>query len=164
MSKSWYLLYSKAKQEKTALENLERQGYTAYLPMLEQKKRSKNTMRDVVLPMFPRYLFVSLQQGVDDFAPIRSTIGIANMVRFAGCASVVPDSLITALQQQEAGAEVLEPEFVAGDKVRIATGPFADYEAIFQSSNADARAIILLNIAEKATQMKISLDSIDKVA
>ena len=163
MSKSWYLIYAKAKQEKTALENLQRQGYTAYLPMLEQKKRIKNILQDVMLPMFPRYLFVNLQEGVDDFSPIRSTIGVANMVRFAGCASIVPDSLIDALQQQEAGTEILEPAFVAGDKVRIATGPFADYEAIFQESNADSRAIILLHIAEKATQLKIDMDAIDKL-
>ena len=157
------MLYSKAKQEKLAFDNLERQSYHAYLPLMEQKKRFNDKFKNVILPMFPRYLFVNLREGVDDFSPIRSTIGIANMVRFAGAASIVPDSLIEALQQRESGSTVEEQKFSVGDKVRIASGPFADYEAIFQSRNSDERAIILLHIAEKATQMKINLNDIDKV-
>jgi transcriptional antiterminator RfaH len=162
--KSWYLLYAKARQEKTALDNLERQGYTAYLPLIEQKKRVGTQLKNVIVPMFPRYLFVQLQEGVDDFAPIRSTIGISNMVRFSGRVSIVPDSLIEQLRRHENGTDVIEPKFIAGDKVKIASGPFAEYEAIFQSTNSEKRAIILLQIAEKATQLKINLDDLDKMS
>jgi transcriptional antiterminator RfaH len=162
--KSWYLLYSKARAEQKALDNLQRQGYTAYLPLIEQKKRVGARLKNVIAPIFPRYLFVQLQAGLDDFRPIRSTIGIANMVRFSGRASIVPDSLIEQLQRYEQGADVIEPKFIEGDAVKIAAGPFAQYEAIFQSQCADERAIILLKLAERTTQLKINLADIDKIA
>ncbi len=42
--KFWYLIYSKPKDEKVAQENLERQGYETYLPLIlgRTKRRGKN--------------------------------------------------------------------------------------------------------------------------
>ena len=36
----------------------------------------------VVEPVFPRYLFVRLDFGVTNLAPIRSTLGVSDLVRF----------------------------------------------------------------------------------
>ena len=34
----WYLIYTKPRQEKVALQNLEQQGYQCYLPLLPKEK------------------------------------------------------------------------------------------------------------------------------
>ena len=40
--KSWYLVYTKPRQEQTARHQLERQGYPVYLPMTQRsRKRGK---------------------------------------------------------------------------------------------------------------------------
>jgi len=33
-TRAWYLLYTKPRQEQRAVENLKRQGYIAYLPLI----------------------------------------------------------------------------------------------------------------------------------
>ncbi len=42
-----------------------------------------------------------------------------------------------------------------GDRVRIAGGPFAGIEAVFQTVNAQQRCLILLEILGKSVPMQI---------
>ena len=37
--KSWFLIYTKPRQEQTAQTQLNRQGYRVYLPMIQQPRR-----------------------------------------------------------------------------------------------------------------------------
>ncbi len=57
---AWYLVYTKPRQERTAQFNLVRQGYEAYLPLFKGRRRQQGRKVSAVEPMFPRYLFLSL--------------------------------------------------------------------------------------------------------
>ena len=147
---SWYLLYSKPMQERVAVENLERQGYSTYLPLIRSRKRRQTRIVHVIEPMFPRYLFLHLDDLGQDWGPIRSTLGVSRLVRFGDDAAQVPDSLIELLRsrEDEQGLQRIAPsEFDRGDRVRIAEGPFAGYEALFEARNGRERVTLLLELA-----------------
>ncbi|MDR3087329.1 MAG: transcriptional activator RfaH, partial [Azoarcus sp.] len=99
----WYLVHTKPRLEKTALENLERQGYECYLPMLptEKLRRGKLTVSDT--PLFPRYLFIRLGMDNPDkgWGPIRSTIGVSRLVVFGSHPAKADDALIALLKSHE---------------------------------------------------------------
>ena len=79
---NWYVVATRPRMELTARNNLERQGYTVWLPELTLKKRRKGKWTSVVEPMFPGYVFTQLVFGEEDPAPIRSTLGCRGLVRF----------------------------------------------------------------------------------
>lgn len=54
----WYLVHTKPRQEKCALENLHRQGYQCYLPTLPSEKLRQGLLTVADEPLFPRYLFI----------------------------------------------------------------------------------------------------------
>ena len=151
--RAWYLIYSKPQQERLALENLERQGYPSYLPLIRNRKRRKGRYASIIEPMFPRYLFVHLSDETDNWGPIRSTIGVANLVRFGMQAARVPDSLIEMMcGRDEEGVQTLAmPEIKPGDQVRIVEGVMAGYEAIFQARTGKERVVLLLQLAQDRT-------------
>ncbi len=151
--RAWYLIYSKPQQERLALDNLERQGYPSYLPLIRNRRRRKGRYASIIEPMFPRYLFVHLSDETDNWGPIRSTIGVVNMVRFGMQAARVPDSLIEIMQERDdEGVQTLaSPEFKAGDQVRIVEGVMAGYEAIFQARSGKERVVLLLQLAQDRT-------------
>lgn len=156
--KAWYLIHSKPRQEALAGEQLERQGYETYLPLAPVRRRKRGRTISESGPMFPRYLFIYLSDKTDDWGPIRSTIGVANLVRFAHSPARVPDKLIDALKQREdsKGVQILaNTGFQRGEKVRIAEGPFEGFEAIFQANTSKDRVILLLQIAEKQISLKL---------
>jgi len=156
--KAWYLIHSKPRQEVSAREQLQRQGYETYLPIIPVRRKKRGRTVSENGPMFPRYLFIHLSDKTDDWGPIRSTIGVANLVRFAHSPARVPDNLIAALKQREdsAGVQIqVKTGFEPGDKVRIEEGPFEGYEAIFQAHTSNDRIILLLQIAEKQISLKL---------
>lgn len=155
---AWYLLYSKPQRERLALENLERQGYEAYLPLVRTRRRRSGRYVTVIEPMFPRYLFIHLSDESDNWGPIRSTIGISKLVRFGEIPARVPDDLVASLRAREDGAGVQAlppPDFKAGEKVRIVEGPMAGYQGIFQARTGQERVIVLLDLVGKSTRTEL---------
>ncbi len=162
--RAWYLIYSKPQRERLALENLERQGYPSYLPLIRNRRRRKGRYVSIIEPMFPRYLFVHLSDETDNWGPIRSTFGVANMVRFGMQAARVPDSLIEMMQgRDEEGVQTLAPpELKPGDQVRIVEGVMAGYEAIFQARTSKERVVLLLQLAQDRTaRIQVSAHDIE---
>jgi transcriptional antiterminator RfaH len=162
--RAWYLIYSKPQLERAALENLERQGYPSYLPLIRNRRRRRGRYVSIIEPMFPRYLFVHLSNETDDWGPIRSTIGVAKLVRFGMHAARVPDSLIEMMEQQdEEGVQTLAPpDLKPGDQVRIVEGVMAGYDAIFQARTGKERVVLLLQLAQDRTaRMQVSAHDIE---
>ncbi len=163
-NKSWYLLYTKPRQEKLAQENLQSQGYMTYLPLI-QKTRKRNGKRITSIEaFFPRYLFISLNTTTDNWSPIRSTPGVANIVRFAQYPTVVSDSLISLLMSNENPETGLHDEdfnFKSGDSVRITDGALAGYEGLFKARSGEERVIVLLNVMGNQTAVKIEADALE---
>jgi transcriptional antiterminator RfaH len=163
-TESWYLVHLKPRQENAALANLERQGYECYLPQMriERIRRSKVTV--VTEPMFSRYLFIRLDSSDQgkSWSPIRSTLGVSQLVTFGGQAAKVDDTLIDMLRQRE---RILPQQnmFYSGDSVLITDGPFAGLEAIYQTMDAKQRAFILIEILAKPVPMEIDAGRLQKV-
>ena len=164
-SKAWYLVYSKPQQEIVALRNLEQQAYHAYLPLLSEKKRVRGIHKTVSGPMFPRYLFVELDAQFDNWSPIRSTRGVSGLVRFGQQAARVPTDFILGLQENAERLRewvIQAAKFNPGDTVTLMDGPFKGYEAVFQTRKGHERAIVLLDIANRHTQLAVDMDMLEK--
>ncbi len=162
--KSWYLIQAKPKSEQIAKENLERQCYETYLPLiLGRTKRRGKTIKSIQ-PMFPRYLFIHLSDQTDDWGPIRSTLGVSTLVRFGMKPAKVPENLINGLKETENSQGIHEfpsKTLSPGDKLLIVEGPFEGYEATLFSQKSDDRVIVLLKIAENFVKVKLEQSLIE---
>lgn len=157
----WFAIFSKPRREAEALEQLERQGYKTFLPKVRSKRRLRGQWRDVVEPMFPRYLFIQAVLGEDDLRPVRSTRGVVGLVRFGGQLQPVPENVIVELYRlcpdREAALELTEV-LVPGSKVRILEGPFADFEAELLSVDGSRRALVLLKLLGQVNTVQLPVD------
>jgi transcriptional antiterminator RfaH len=163
----WYLVHTKPKQEKCALENLHRQGYQCYLPTLPAEKLRQGRLTVSDEPLFPRYLFIRLGQGdsVKSLAPIRSTKGVSRLVSFGVEPARVDNGLIELLRMQEASAQS-EPErlFRPGERVRLTEIPFAGIEGIYKVIDGEHRAMVLIEILSKSVAVRVSPSSLRKAS
>jgi len=103
----------------------------------------------LVASMFPRYLFIHLNRETDNWAPIRSSLGVVSVVRFGRAAARVPDDLLTMLRSREdaQGIQILfVEEYKPGSRIRITQGGFAGYEGIFQAATGPDRVTVLLEV------------------
>ncbi len=166
MSAHWYLIHSKPRQEQIALQNLQQQGFTCYLPMLTCQKLRRGKLTLMVEPLFARYLFVQLEQGLNakSWTPIRSTTGVSQMVRFGLEYARVDSALITCLRQNEA-AQSAQPQqlFTAGERLQISSGAFAGLEAIYQMTDCDQRVMVLIELLSKPVKLHLDAGELRKV-
>lgn len=163
----WYLVYTKPRQEKCALANLERQGYQCFLPTLPIERVRHGLLKIADEPLFPRYLFIRLGHGASakSWAPIRSTKGVSRLVSFGAEPALIADSLIEALRAQEICTRAsVEPLFKQGERVRFLDGPFAGIEGVYQIPNGEQRVMVLIEIMSKQTTIRVSPANLHKVA
>lgn len=154
----WHLVYTKPQQEDVALLNLERQGYECYLPRLRLEKLRRRQKVMLVEPLFPRYLFVRLDasgQG-KSWAPIRSTVGVQQLIYFGSHPAQAEDGLIDELRRREADGQAAVL-FQAGETVVITEGAFAGIEAVYQVADGARRALVLLELLHKPVRLRVDL-------
>lgn len=160
--KRWYLVHTKPRKERVAEQNLQRQGYEVYLPLIQQPRRRRGRWIEVIDPLFPNYLFVRLQFGWDNIGPIRYTTGVRALVRFTQEPAIVPDEIIESLKSaadRDTGIYRFEEAlFKPGDKVMIDQGPLAGLNAIFLAETGQERVLILLEMLGRENQITIERD------
>jgi len=153
--KSWYLLKTKPRQEKIAISNLRNQNYYVYCP--SALINNKNVV------LFPGYLFIHLDEKVENWSPIRSTKGVLNFVRFGLNFARISDGIIEFIKSNERlTSEKLKNlnKPIPGETVQISDGVFKNYLAIFKSIKSDDRIILLLNLMGQQQSINIERKSI----
>jgi len=159
----WYLVNTKARSELLAQENLNRQSYTTYLPLVKNKRRRNGQYINQIEAFFPGYLFIRLDRVTDDWSPIRSTRGVAGLVRFGGVLATLPNDLIQSLKANEANTgyqQIEHKQLKNGDSINIIDGPFVGQQGIFQAMKGSDRVLVLLNIIGKNTPATLSIHNL----
>jgi transcriptional antiterminator RfaH len=162
--KHWYAVQTKPRQESTAELQLQRQHYETYLPKILLRKHRRGKWTKVVEPLFPRYLFIQVDPGQDSLAPVRSTIGVAGLVRFGQDLKPVPNAVIEYLKQAE------NPDthqhhaddwpHRPGDAVEVLEGPFAGLTGIFQGGSGEDRAMLLIELLGRQNTVGVGMEAI----
>ena len=161
--RNWYLVYTKPQQESLAAVNLENQGYQIYVPMIRNARRKLGRRIIRIEPMFPRYLFIYLDTQTDNWAPIRSTIGVSGLVKFGPYPSPVSDQLIALIKQRDDSEGVQDIplyEFTPGQQVRIEEGPFEGYEGLLLAKTGQERVVVLLDIVGKQAKARVKISAL----
>ena len=162
----WYLVHSKPRQERVALENLEHQGYACYLPVLPTEKIRRGALTLADEPLFPRYLFIRLGSDLSakGWGPIRYTTGVSRLVSFGSEPAKIDDALILQLQEVESKHKTNPARlFTAGDRVRFAEGAFVGIEGVFQIADGEQRVLVLIELMSKPLSVAVAPSMLRKL-
>lgn len=167
MSKQWFVVYCRSKEELRAQQNLMNLGIESFYPKICKEKILRGKKQQVEEAIFPSYIFVYADKMSCNFSKIRSTRGINDFVRFGKNIAEVSTSII---DQLKASCHVYNDHKVdnsellkAGDKVQITTGAFKGLSAIFAHEDGLERSMLLLNILNKENRLSFRNNEIDKL-
>jgi transcriptional antiterminator RfaH len=157
--KQWYAFQSKARKEQLLCEQLHMLQIDSFFPSI--RVQTVNPRARKIKPYFPGYVFgrVNLEQvgrSILDWIP-----GAIGIVKFGGEPAAVSDQLIDALQRHLQKLNVSQSEvsmkFQPGEVIAIQGGPFAGYEAIFDTRLPGRdRVEVLLKILQ-GSQIRVEL-------
>lgn len=126
----WYVVWTEPRAEKKVASRIAARGDDVWLPTYTTKRRWSDRWKEVVLPLFPGYLFARTSGG--SWRELLQTPGVLTLVKDGGVPALLTDSFIHHLRSvvaaPESEAEPIEslPATVStGDKVIVQEGPLA---------------------------------------
>ncbi|SOC21262.1 transcription termination/antitermination protein NusG [Rhodobacter maris] len=156
---AWFLAQLKPNSAAIAERNLHRQGFRTFLPLEPETRKRGGKFVDVTRPLFPGYLFVAFDPARGHWRSINSTQGVARLVSFGNAPAPVPSELVSGLIRRCDDDGKLLPtdarSLVPGDRVRLQTGPFADFVAEVESLASDQRIWVLIDLMGNRTRMQL---------
>ena len=159
----WFVVQAQPNSEHKAVAHLNKQGYATYLPRYLKRRRHARRVDTVAAPLFPRYLFVSIDMRVQRWRAIFSTIGVSRIVCNGEMPTVVPDEVIEGLRAREHQGLVkldLRPSFRVGDNVRLLDGAFVDCLGIYEGLKDGDRVALLLDLLGRKVRVTVGSDSV----
>lgn len=156
---SWFLAQLKPNSYRIAERNLQRQGFTTFLPKHERTKNSGGKFQTSLEPLFPGYIFVAFDTARGGWRSINATFGITRMVSFGAVPAIVPDGLVSQLMQRfdDEGRPRTAKGLQPGDSIRLISGPFADFVTNIEAIDPDQRVWVLIDLLGRPTRVAVDV-------
>ena len=162
----WYVVQSRPHKELYAATNLQNQAFRTFIPRIRKTIRHARRTKTVSAPLFPRYLFVSLDLSRDLWRSVRGTFGVSCLVMNGDRPRAVPRGLVEQLIATTSGTRGVDfrDRLALGQDVRFLTGPFADKIGRLVSLDDAGRVAVLLEILGAERQIAVAPEVLMPVA
>lgn len=153
----WAVVNTHPHREHVALENLQRQEFWAYCPVISRRRSHARRVTTVLRPLFPGYLFVKILGDVQRWRPLLSTEGIRSVVRCGEELSLLGDAFVESLKAREVDGVIARPSspYSVGQQVRLAGGAFDGLVATVIEMHENDRLTVLMQLLSRAVKVRI---------
>ncbi len=161
-SSEWIAVNTHPHKEQLAIDNLSRQNFHSYCPMIRRRLGRGRRTVDALRPLFPGYVFVQVAQVRSKWRPILSTYGVRSVIRCGDELSYIEDGFIHSLKQREIDGAVSKPsrQLSVGDTLSIAGGPFDGLVATIISMDERDRLVLLMQMLNRSVKVKLDLQQL----
>jgi len=165
VSSKWYVIRSKPRRERFVHDQLNGQGLEVFFPAVKVHPVNPRSARERAY--FPSYLFVHLDLVTVGVNRLRWLPAAVGLLEFGGEPAVVPDLLVAQLKRKvsaiQAAGGLVFADLNQGDTIKITSGPFAGYEAIFDLRlKGSDRVRVLLELLRRQVPLELDAGSIRK--
>jgi transcription elongation factor/antiterminator RfaH len=154
---AWYLIRTKSGKEQYIHRELSRRLHETFMPMLQTRSRRQAVSQ---VPLFPQYLFVRLDLAAHYFE-IRYMPEVVGFVSM-GCEPLaVTQTIVDSVRARCRDGVVQIPRrpFQHGQNVRIISGPFCDFDAIFEGYLSGSKRVAILITTVEGSGLRIVADA-----
>ena len=159
---AWIVVNSQPHREHIALENLARQEFHAYCPLMRKRVRHARRTQEVLRPLFPGYLFVRVNPDLQRWRPILSTYGVRTLVCCGERPSFLDDGFVEGLKAREVDGAIVRPAspYAPGQQVKLAGGAFDGLIATIIDMDEKDRLVVLMDLLNRPTKVKVDAQGV----
>jgi len=160
----WYVIHTLPRRELFVTSLLSRYTeVTFFLPEILQYTKHKK----VLVPLFPRYLFVHVELMSSAATRLRHTPGVLTFVECEGMPLPIAEEKVRLLQERivriNAQGGLVSHSFHTGDPVVINNGPFQGLDAVFVGPmHPKERVQVLLHFLGQQRQVTVDVNLLEK--
>ena len=162
---SWAVIYTKPRQEARAKENLEGLGLDVSSTLRPIEKARGGVISVDFEPLFPRYLFVSIEPIVFQkvLHTLRNVRGVSQLVKFGGRLAELDEQTFKKIMslQKEISLRPVKA-YQSGDGVIFTHWAFRDISAVYEESDGDRRVILLFDLLGKSARLSVPVSAVKR--
>jgi transcriptional antiterminator RfaH len=153
----WYVARTLAQRELQAATQLSNQDFRVFVPRYWKNRRHARRLETISAPLFPRYLFVSLDRTQDRWRSINGTLGVDRLLMQGGEPQPVPHGVVENLMSYADLQGNIQFHFnlKQGQSVVVTAGPFADLVGQLERLDDNGRVRVLLEIMGGKVQVSL---------
>lgn len=142
---SWFVIWTESRAEKKVESRLAALGLSPWLPTITRRHRWSDRWREVVLPLFPGYLFARARQV--EWHKVLRTPGVLTIVKHEGKPALIGDDFINTLKdaiERGRDQEIAEVrDFHSGDDVVVVQdGPLKGVRGVVREKRNGRQLVI----------------------
>jgi transcriptional antiterminator NusG len=172
--REWYVVHCYAGYENKVRHGIEQRIETmdmqdlifdVIVPTEEEIEIKDGKRRTIERRVFPGYILVQLILSEESWSVVRNTPGVTGFVGIGNDPTPLrPDEVSKILNRMEEGAPTVKFDFKVGEKIRIRSGPFADFIGSVQSIDGDrAKVRVLVSFFGRETPVELDFLHVEKV-
>lgn len=153
----WYAVHTKFRSEKFVVENLQRQGVEAYVPLQTYVRQYGHKRREVSKPLIHQYIFVCISRV--DYKKVLQTPYVYGFLRNGKDLCVIPLTEMITLKRvvgDVVSVESAEMDWAVGQKVEVVGGSLTGLQGLLlKQANKNYFTVQLQTLG---WQLKIDID------
>ena len=159
----WHALYTRHQHERVVAQALSGKGFEIFLPQYRTVHRWKDRQKDILLPLFPNYVFI--RGGLDRMLSIVTTPGVYSLVSWGARPADIPSEEIEAVRRLVESPLRVEPHpfLKCGDLVRIKSGPLEGIEGILVRKTRGIRLVLSVEMLSKSAAVEVDVSTVERV-
>jgi transcription antitermination factor NusG len=159
----WHALYTRHQYEKIVAQALSGKGFEIFLPQYRTVHRWKDRRKELVLPLFPNYVFI--RGGLDRMLNILTTPGVHSVVAWGGRPADIPQEEIDVVRRLVESPLRIEPHpfLKCGDWVRIKSGPLEGIQGILVRKKSAFRLVLSVEMLAKSAAVEVDISVVERV-
>ena len=154
---SWYLVQFKRNAYRLVERNLNQQGFKTFLPVQHSTSRGESKFFTCIKPLFPGYIFVSIELDSEPWRKINNTLGVARLICQDGLPKKLPLEIVSGLMSRCDNSGNLLPASTLerGDSVAVVSGALTNFVATVETIESERRIWVLMNIMGQFTKVQV---------
>lgn len=172
--RAWYVVHCYSGYENKVRHSIEQRIETmgmqdkifdVIVPTEDEIEIKEGKRRTVERRVFPGYILVQMILNDDSWYVVRNTPGVTGFVGMGNDPTPLrPDEVAKIMNRMEAEAPKVKFDFQLGEKVRIGTGPFADFIGTVAEIDADkAKVRVMVSFFGRETPVELDFLHVEKV-
>jgi transcription antitermination factor NusG len=162
LPRKWRVLYVRPRYEKKVEQQLNDFGVEHYLPMREVVRQWSDRKKKVILPVFPGYLFVHVNER--ERSRTFDAFGVLKYIHFSGVLAEVKPEVIENLRIMVEGPGELEVTGTAlpiGTEVRIKYGPLAGLKGHLIEYRGNRKIAVVIEAIQQTVMVEVGLSEVE---
>ena len=164
LNRCWFALYVNVRRERVTADALHSRGFEKFLPFDRTRHRWSDRIKEVEVPLFPRYLFCRF--NVQDRHRVLTTPGVEYIVGIGKIPVIIPNEEIAALEavMKSAAIAQLWPFLQTGQWVRIEEGALSGLEGILLDFRGSCRLVVSVTLLQRSVAVEIDRLNVTPIA